>query len=545
MLYRDLFAKLFFIIIALIFLIHVDNVDAEIRRWVDKDGKVHYSDKNIHEESAEVVKITDKYTIPIVEVNEPIQYQQVEANRTISIASILLDLPRSTMEDVRIGREACSGAVDYYWTKGVIDLQSKELGKTLTSVFLEAGYAAESGIENISYGGSLVLSGKLKNLKLKICSKKQESDYVKYYTRNSAKKSTRYNDYTKSSSYVEVKWMLYDPILKKELLHFSTKGAHHGLDEAYMKNGAMVAFVRAMEISLKNLLAEKSFVKYLKPENLAELKMDFDNEVKVGFQYGKKEQKINFIFKNLKKNTVTIRTAKGHGSGVLISHDGYVLTNAHVVGDKTEFTVDFGNIKNRKATLIRKEEVRDVALLKINNYPSGFVGVKFSKKLPQVGDEIFVIGTPLRLEFEHTVTKGIVSAERYIAGLPYIQTDAAINPGNSGGPVFDSSGELVALAVAGMFTHEGASLNINYLIPIDDVIKTLKLEAEDFSISSRIKNVASSYLSDKEAVSYLAGSSENNETQKNLSLKIKDDSQEKTLLEIVQEWLNEPVIKLY
>ena len=73
------------------------------------------------------------------------------------------------------------------------------------------------------------------------------------------------------------------------------------------------------------------------------------------------------------------------------------------------------------------------------------------------------------------MTKGIISAERKIRGLDYLQTDAAINQGNSGGPAFSEDGQLIGLTVAGMFTSGGANLNLNYLIPIDDVFKHLNV----------------------------------------------------------------------
>jgi serine protease Do len=108
-----------------------------------------------------------------------------------------------------------------------------------------------------------------------------------------------------------------------------------------------------------------------------------------------------------------------------------------------------------------------------------FVPLKAAKQGPVPGDEIYVIGTPLDLSLSETITKGIVSAERIIDGQPYLQTDAAINPGNSRGPAFDANGELVAIAVAGIFTSSGASVNINYLIPIDEAMKSLNIVALD------------------------------------------------------------------
>jgi S1-C subfamily serine protease len=86
------------------------------------------------------------------------------------------------------------------------------------------------------------------------------------------------------------------------------------------------------------------------------------------------------------------------------------------------------------------------------------------------------------MSLNNSITKGILSARRTINGLVYYQTDASINHGNSGGPVFDASGELVALTVAGVFTQGGASLNVNYLIPIEDALTKLNIESAEINI---------------------------------------------------------------
>ena len=84
-----------------------------------------------------------------------------------------------------------------------------------------------------------------------------------------------------------------------------------------------------------------------------------------------------------------------------------------------------------------------------------------------------MIGTPLSLELSHSVTEGVLSAVRQVDGGRLYQTDAAVNPGNSGGPVFDETGELVAISVSGLVGAQGNSLNVNYLIPIDRALEAV------------------------------------------------------------------------
>ena len=152
----------------------------------------------------------------------------------------------------------------------------------------------------------------------------------------------------------------------------------------------------------------------------------------------------------------------------------------------------------------------------MDDYSGRSKGVKLSSKQPSIGDELYIIGAPLKIELQHTMTKGIISATRKISGLPFYQTDAAINPGNSGGPVFDQHGELIALAVSGLFTSAGASLNINYLIPIDDAVNTLNLN-ESSSFGTTMAKLEGKTLMEGVVVLYKA----------------------------IDNWFAEPLVRLY
>jgi serine protease Do len=134
------------------------------------------------------------------------------------------------------------------------------------------------------------------------------------------------------------------------------------------------------------------------------------------------------------------------GSGVIVSADGYILTNAHVVMDADEILVKLYDRREMEAKVIGTDDQTDIALLKIeaNNLPTVKLG---SSKDLKVGEWVMAIGNPFG--FDHTVTAGIVSAkgrnfmnENYV---PFIQTDVAINPGNSGGPLFNTRGEVVGI----------------------------------------------------------------------------------------------------
>jgi len=157
------------------------------------------------------------------------------------------------------------------------------------------------------------------------------------------------------------------------------------------------------------------------------------------------------------------------GSGILISNDGEILTNYHVVRSADTIKVKLADQSEHEARLIGKDDRTDLALIKVRksggNMPFAKLGA--SAQL-EVGDWVMAIGNPFGLE--HTVTAGIVSAKgRVIGAGPYdnfIQTDASINPGNSGGPLINAAGEVIGVNSA-IFSQSGGNVGIGFAIPID------------------------------------------------------------------------------
>ena len=157
----------------------------------------------------------------------------------------------------------------------------------------------------------------------------------------------------------------------------------------------------------------------------------------------------------------------GLGSGVIVSPDGYILTNNHVVGNADEIKVTLMDKREFTAKVIGKDAKTDLALIKIDTtekLPAASLGDSTDT---QVGDWVVAIGNPFG--FSLTVTAGIVSAKGRALGGSYddfIQTDASINPGNSGGPLFDTQGNVVGINTA-IYSRTGTSAGIGFAIPID------------------------------------------------------------------------------
>ena len=159
---------------------------------------------------------------------------------------------------------------------------------------------------------------------------------------------------------------------------------------------------------------------------------------------------------------------RGQGSGFIISHDGYILTNNHVVGDADNISVKLADGRKFKAKVIGKDPQSDVAVIKINAKDLPVLPLGDSDRL-QVGEWVIAIGNPFGLT--QTVTVGVVSAKgRSRLGITeyedYIQTDAAINPGNSGGPLINIHGEAIGINSA-IFSRSGGYMGIGFAIPIN------------------------------------------------------------------------------
>src|SRR5438445_473758 len=160
---------------------------------------------------------------------------------------------------------------------------------------------------------------------------------------------------------------------------------------------------------------------------------------------------------------------RGIGSGFILSGDGYVMTNAHVVDDADEVLVTLTDKREFKARLVGSDKRTDVAIVKIDARSLPAVKIGDLTRL-KVGEWVIAIGSPFNLD--NTVTAGIVSAKQRDTGdfLPSIQTDVALNPGNSGGPLINMRGEVVGVN-SQIYSRSGGFMGISFAIPIDEAMR--------------------------------------------------------------------------
>ncbi len=211
------------------------------------------------------------------------------------------------------------------------------------------------------------------------------------------------------------------------------------------------------------------------------------------------------------------------GSGFIISSDGYILTNAHVVNEADEVLVKLSDKREFKAKIIGLDKRTDVALIKIDATGLPKVTIGDPTKL-KVGEWVAAIGSPFGLE--NTMTAGIVSAkgralpqENYV---PFIQTDVAINPGNSGGPLFNLNGEVVGIN-SQIYSRSGGSMGLSFSIPIDvaiDISNQLKASGKisrgwlGIAIQELTKDLADSFGMKNTNGALVAGVEKNSPAQK-------------------------------
>ena len=265
---------------------------------------------------------------------------------------------------------------------------------------------------------------------------------------------------------LEMQWQVYSRKKRSVILRTSTKGQAASFSyielEKILKDAVRDALINlGFDTTLRNTIRSgMSSQSY----SLSQIK-------KITLTQEKTETYPDYAAMIQKKllSCVTIFSSGGHGSGFIISTEGHILTNYHVIDGEKELTIKFENGFEFPAEVISFDEEYDVALLKIKG--SGFKGLPLNTNMAGVGTDVTAIGTPAKIELGQTVTKGIISGKREIEGKIFYQTDVSVSPGNSGGPLINAKGEVIGIITWGL-RGDGIQ-GLNFAIPISVALEKL------------------------------------------------------------------------
>lgn len=362
------------------------------------------------------------------------------------------------------------GAIE--WERRMQAAWNGELGESFYDTMKSAGYNVVGDPQRIFDHGEdrharYRIGARLLDLKGNFC---QE---INVWTQQASKR-------IKGEFYAKVEWEVYDVSARRISRTFVSEGFGRQTSPAY--EGALQALLKAFGAATANLAADPEFLAFLGSDSpaatAAKTRAVRETDADLALVGPKPSTRpVQDAIDVALDGVVTVRQGGGHGSGFFISRDGYGMTNAHVVGEADAVMLRLRSGIEIEAKVLRRDKGRDVALFKAPIQVLRPLAVTPEAKVARL-DDVYVVGTPLDLGLESTVTKGVVSALRKIEEngrrLDYIQADAAIAPGNSGGPLLDARANVVGLAVAG-YVNKGAFIGMNTFIPIGDGLRALHL----------------------------------------------------------------------
>lgn len=362
--------------------------------------------------------------------------------------------------------------------KMVIELTNGEkIGEVKSGKFVKPFYWEESGVssgtvefnnmaetELENFGYNTIKQGKLFSNNQNPSPKLLLGANLKSLTYN--KEINYYQE--KSTCFMQIEWQLYNRVKDKVILTYTTSGSYSRNDGSSSQFMIRESFREA----LINLLNLDTFSNVVIHQDLSKtaVETNYSKVVRLKEVQPLSNKNRADIINSVTKSTATVKTEDGFGSGFIVSEDGFIITNHHVIDGSKSVTVIFENGMSLPAEVIYATEVSDIALLKVVG--SGYKPLRLGNSDNiTVGIDVFAVGTPKALDLGQTVTRGIVSAKRKFDERDFIQTDATIHPGNSGGPLVNEKGEVIGMNT---YKFNGAE-GLNLAIPINTVIEKLNI----------------------------------------------------------------------
>jgi hypothetical protein len=339
------------------------------------------------------------------------------------------------------------------WRGGKVNITDDEFTEVFREELLKANYSVVGDPNALfedpsAWKAELLVAGLINKIEANICFALRKS---------------------KGGSFIRVNWQIYGQLERKVIYETTTEGSY---ETDKLDSGGIPKFVtNAFAVAVQNLLADQGFhalVLRSKDQQAGALPEPVYTSVAID-----RSPRILRGISDVRAAAVTVFAGRGHGSGFIISPSGYVLTNEHVVKEARFVKVRLANGREILGDVVRSDSARDVALIKVAETNLPCISLRLATA-PNVGDEVYAIGTPLSEKLDVSVTRGIISAYRDEGGLKFIQSDVQVHPGNSGGPLVDKDGEVIGISVAGIMTG-GVSQNLNFFVPIADAVSRLRI----------------------------------------------------------------------
>lgn len=271
------------------------------------------------------------------------------------------------------------------------------------------------------------------------------------------------------SASMTVEWQVYDPVRREIVGRLETSVSLQNRDQS--DDALELIVIGAFRANSRKLVADPAFLALVNGQGAPTETLTPTRDT--GPIVMALAPDLRMPLSEAAGSVVTVLSDDGHGSGFLISSDGYLLSNRHVVGASKSVKIRWSDGFESLGEVVRTDKRRDVALIKASTHSRQPLRLK--RTLAHAGDTVFAVGTPLDEKFQGTLTQGVVSAYRLLDGLNYLQSDVNVNPGNSGGPLLDEKGAVVGITVLA-YRPDDLPTGINLFIPIGDALDFLNLQ---------------------------------------------------------------------
>jgi len=378
---------------------------------------------------------------------------------SLGLQRVVVDIGRETpFVRVLSGRACKIEGEAVSWGEDA-ELEAEAFQPLFDAVVKEAGYGVK-GFDNLferDDAPDLLLAARIRDIKAVSCQERRG----RYWT----------------AATVKVDWQVFSTIDQKVVEVISTEAQYEEKEPSSDVEDVYGTIVFAFGSSLEKALSEKTFLRAVARSEIAR-----EDATKGTLASTQHVIKISSARPEAPKtvgdaigSVVAIVRADGHGSGFLVSDDGYILTNEHVVKGVKQVKVRWSDGFETVGEVVRTDARRDVALVKTDARRRAPLNLRLENV--RTGEGLYAVGAPLDAKLQSTVTKGVASATRIVDGFTYVQSDVAVQPGNSGGPLMDEQSRVVGIA-ASMLQRNGASTNINMFIPVADALEFLRIKVE-------------------------------------------------------------------